>query len=170
MPWNPKTGRWELDTNLQGLTPQQKALMESYNSGDTNTYRSAISSSELIGSSPASGIGGWSGEDFTSMPGGLAASAFSGDSPNKEKSWFGDTMDFMSSEQGNNLLGNITMGANLLTKAYMLPTAIENMELQNKALNKNIEIAQYGLDKSRGFSNALAAAQNNQGLAARSVS
>ncbi len=86
-----------------------------------------------------------------------------------EKSWFGDTMDFIGSEQGNNLLGNITMGANLLTKAYMLPTAIKNMELQNKALDKNIEIAQYGLDKSKGFSNALAAAQNNQGLAARSV-
>lgn len=169
MPWNPKTGRWELDTNLQGLTPQQKELMESYNSGDTSTYRSAIDSSGLMSSSPASGIGGWSGEDFTSMPGGLAASAFSGDSSGKEKSWFGDTMDFMSSEQGNNLLGNITMGANLLTKAYMLPTAIKNMELQNKALDKNVEIAQYGLDKSRGFSNALAAAQNNQGLAARSV-
>lgn len=86
-----------------------------------------------------------------------------------EKSWFGNTMDFMGGEQGNNLLGNITMGANLLTKAFMLPTAIKNMELQNKALDKNIEIAQYGLDKSRGFSNALAAAQNNQGLAARSV-
>ena len=169
MAWNSKTGRWELDTNLQGLTPQQKALMESYNSGDTNTYRSTINSSKLTNSSPASSIGGWSGDDFTSVPGGLAASAFSSDSPEKEKSWFGNTMDFMGSEQGNNLFGNITMGANLLTKAIMLPTAIENMELQNKALGKNIEIAQYSLDKSKRFSNALAAAQNNQGLAARSV-
>lgn len=169
MAWNPKTGRWELDTNLQGLTSQQKALMESYNSGDTGTYRSTINSNGLVNSSPASSIGGWSGEDFTATPGGLSALAIGGDSSGKEKSWFGDTMDFMSSEQGNNLLGNVTMGANLLTKAYMLPTAIKNMELQNKALDKNIEIAQYGLDKSRGFSNALAAAGNNQGLAARSV-
>ena len=168
MAWNPKTGRWELDTNLQGLTPQQKTLMESYNSGDTNTYRSAIGNSGLTNSSPASGIGGWSGEDFTATPGGLAASAI--DAGGKNKSWFDSTMDFMSSESGNNLLGNITMGANLLTKAIMLPTAIENMELQNKALNKNIEIAQYGLDKSRRFSNALAAAPNNTGLAERAVS
>ena len=157
MAWNSKTGRWELDTSLQGLTPQQKTLMESYNSGDTSTYRSAINSSELTDSSPVSKIGGWSGEDFTATPGGLAASTLGEDASGK--GLFGQASDWLGN-RNNQTLVNAGLGVGQLglgLASYLQQS--DFMKKQGKLLDQQLASNQYEMDRRKGFSQALADAQ-----------
>ena len=161
MPWNSKTGRWELDTNLQGLTPQQKALMESYNSGDTGTYRSAIDSSELTNSSPVSKIGGWSGEDFTATPGGLSALAVGDEGSGK--SFWGEASDWFGNK-GNQAMLQTGFGAanlGLGLASYLQQSDISKK--QGKLLDQQLASNQYEMDRRQGFSNAMAANARSAG-------
>ena len=157
MAWNPKTGRWELDTDLQGLTPQQKSLMEAYNSGDTGTYRSAVGSSGLVDSSPVSEVGGWSGEDFTATPGGLSTLA-AGDK-GSDKSFWGEASDWFG-DKGNQAMIGAGLGVGQLglgLASYLQQS--DFMKKQGKLLDQQLASNQYEMDRRKGFSQALADAQ-----------